>query len=92
MLLRLCLSVVSFVCLSVGRSVGRSVCLSGSVLSESVLSESVLSESVLSESVCLPLFPNCSTFLSLQDVARFCNRYPNIELSFEVQDKDDISA
>ena len=87
MLLRLCLSVVSFVCLSVGRSVGRSVCLSGSVLSESVLSESVLSESV-----CLPLFPNCSTFLSLQDVARFCNRYPNIELSFEVQDKDDISA
>ena len=46
----------------------------------------------LSESVCLPLFPNCSTFLSLQDVARFCNRYPNIELSFEVQDKDDISA
>ncbi|RMX47508.1 hypothetical protein pdam_00002126 [Pocillopora damicornis] len=28
----------------------------------------------------------------MQDVARFCNRYPNIELSFEVQDKDDISA
>ena len=70
-------SVVRFVCLSVGLSVCLSVCLS---------------ESVLSESVCLPLFPNCSTFLSLQDVARFCNRYPNIELSFEVQDKDDISA
>lgn len=28
----------------------------------------------------------------MQDVARFCNRYPNIELSFEVQDKEDITA
>ena len=28
----------------------------------------------------------------LQDVARFCNRYPNIELSFEVHDKDNITA
>lgn len=28
----------------------------------------------------------------MQDVARFCNRYPNIELSFEIQDKDEISA
>lgn len=28
----------------------------------------------------------------LADVARFCNRYPNIELSFEVQHKDRIKA
>lgn len=28
----------------------------------------------------------------MQDVARFCNRYPNIELSFEVHDKDNITA
>ncbi|KAL9982422.1 hypothetical protein ACROYT_G004461 [Oculina patagonica] len=28
----------------------------------------------------------------MQDVARFCNRYPNIELSFEVHDKDSITA
>ncbi|KAK2558441.1 U5 small nuclear ribonucleoprotein 200 kDa helicase [Acropora cervicornis] len=28
----------------------------------------------------------------MQDVARFCNRYPNIELSFEVNDEDNISA
>ncbi len=26
------------------------------------------------------------------DVARFCNRYPNIELTYEVQDKDSISS
>ena len=26
----------------------------------------------------------------MPDVARFCNRYPNIELTFEVQDKDSI--
>lgn len=26
----------------------------------------------------------------MADVARFCNRYPNIELTFEVQDKDTI--
>lgn len=73
------------VCRSSGQSVVRFVRLSVGL-------SVCLSESVLSESVCLPLFPNCSTFLSLQDVARFCNRYPNIELSFEVQDKDDISA
>ena len=73
------------VCRSTGQSVVRFVRLSVGL-------SVCLSESVLSESVCLPLFPNCSTFLSLQDVARFCNRYPNIELSFEVQDKDDISA
>ena len=24
----------------------------------------------------------------MADVARFCNRYPNIELTYEVQDKD----
>ena len=71
--------------LSVGLLVSRSFVLF-------VCRSVCLSESVLSESVCLSLFPNCSTFLSLQDVARFCNRYPNIELSFEVQDKDDISA
>ncbi|CAF1146942.1 unnamed protein product [Didymodactylos carnosus] len=28
----------------------------------------------------------------LTDVARFCNRYPNIELSYEVVDKDNIAA
>ncbi|RZF42849.1 hypothetical protein LSTR_LSTR003673 [Laodelphax striatellus] len=28
----------------------------------------------------------------MADVARFCNRYPNIELSYEVQDKDRISS
>ena len=27
-----------------------------------------------------------------QNVARFCNRYPNIELSYEVEDKDGIKA
>jgi pre-mRNA-splicing helicase BRR2 len=27
----------------------------------------------------------------MADVARFCNRYPNIELSYEVQEKDEIS-
>lgn len=36
-----------------------------------------------------------NTLLSLtdsqmQDVARFCNRYPNIELSYEVANKDNI--
>jgi Sec63 Brl domain. len=28
----------------------------------------------------------------LADVARFCNRYPNIELSYEVLNKDRISS
>ncbi|CAC5400832.1 SNRNP200 [Mytilus coruscus] len=28
----------------------------------------------------------------MADVARFCNRYPNIELTYEVQDKDSISS
>lgn len=28
----------------------------------------------------------------MTDVARFCNRYPNIELSYEVQNKDRISS
>lgn len=28
----------------------------------------------------------------MADVARFCNRYPNIELTFEVQDKDTIKS
>ena len=27
----------------------------------------------------------------MADVARFCNRYPNIELSYEVADKDEIT-
>ena len=27
----------------------------------------------------------------MADVARFCNRYPNIELTYEVQDKESIS-
>ena len=31
-----------------------------------------------------------ASFSPLQDVARFCNRYPNIDLTFEVQDKDGI--
>lgn len=26
----------------------------------------------------------------MADVARFCNRYPNIELSYEVAEKDNI--
>lgn len=26
----------------------------------------------------------------IADVARFCNRYPNIELSYEVAEKDNI--
>lgn len=29
--------------------------------------------------------------IQMADVARFCNRYPNIELTFEVQDKDRIA-
>lgn len=28
--------------------------------------------------------------IQMGDVARFCNRYPNIELSYEVADKEDI--
>ena len=28
----------------------------------------------------------------LADVARFCNRYPNVELNFEVEDEDNIHA
>lgn len=28
----------------------------------------------------------------MADVARFCNRYPNIEMSFEVVDKDKINS
>lgn len=28
--------------------------------------------------------------VQMADVARFCNRYPNIELSYEVADKDNI--
>ncbi len=28
----------------------------------------------------------------MADVARFCNRYPNIELTYEVIDKEDISS
>lgn len=28
--------------------------------------------------------------VQMADVARFCNRYPNIELSYEVADKEDI--
>jgi pre-mRNA-splicing helicase BRR2 len=31
------------------------------------------------------------TDTQMADVARFCNRYPNIELNFEVQEKDRIS-
>jgi len=27
----------------------------------------------------------------MADVARFCNRYPNIELTYEIQDKDKLS-
>ena len=30
------------------------------------------------------------TQTQMADVARFCNRYPNIELSYEVVDKDDV--
>ncbi len=28
--------------------------------------------------------------VQMADVARFCNRYPNIELNFEVENKDSI--
>lgn len=28
--------------------------------------------------------------IQMADVARFCNRYPNIELSYEVADRDSI--
>ncbi|CAF3005593.1 unnamed protein product [Rotaria sp. Silwood2] len=28
----------------------------------------------------------------LTDVARFCNRYPNIEVSYEIRDKDDLTS
>ena len=28
----------------------------------------------------------------MADVARFCNRYPNIEMAYEIQDKEDISS
>lgn len=28
----------------------------------------------------------------LADVARFCNRYPNIEVSYDIPDKEDVSA
>lgn len=30
--------------------------------------------------------------IQMADVARFCNRYPNIELSYEVLDKDRIHS
>ncbi len=30
------------------------------------------------------------TDIQIADVARFCNRYPNIELSYEVSEKDNI--
>ena len=30
------------------------------------------------------------TDAQMADVARFCNRYPNIELSYEVQEKDSL--
>ncbi|KAK3589739.1 hypothetical protein CHS0354_021060 [Potamilus streckersoni] len=32
------------------------------------------------------------TETQMADVARFCNRYPNIEMSFEVQDKDSVHS
>merc|ERR1711970_1271728 len=32
------------------------------------------------------------TDMQMADVARFCNRYPNIELAYEVQDKDDLHS
>lgn len=32
------------------------------------------------------------TDVQMADVARFCNRYPNIELSYEVQNKDRIRS
>ena len=31
------------------------------------------------------------TEAQMADVARFCNRYPNIELTYEVQEKESIS-
>lgn len=31
------------------------------------------------------------TDAQMADVARFCNRYPNIELQYEVEDKDSIT-
>merc|ERR1712183_14862 len=32
------------------------------------------------------------TDIQMADVARFCNRYPNIELAYEVLDKDDLAS
>lgn len=32
------------------------------------------------------------TDIQMADVARFCNRYPNIELSYEVLDKDKVHS
>lgn len=32
------------------------------------------------------------TDAQMADVARFCNRYPNIEMNFEVLDKDRINS
>ena len=29
--------------------------------------------------------------VQMHDVARFCNRYPNIELNFEVLNKDELA-
>lgn len=28
----------------------------------------------------------------MADVAKFCNRYPNIEMSYEVEDKDNVHS
>merc|ERR1711994_551171 len=30
--------------------------------------------------------------IQMADVARFCNRYPNIELAYEVLDKDNLAS
>merc|ERR1711893_405980 len=32
------------------------------------------------------------TDMQMADVARFCNRYPNIELAYEVLDKDNLAS
>lgn len=35
---------------------------------------------------------NTLSTAQLSDVARFCNRYPNIELQYEIENKDRIKA
>lgn len=33
----------------------------------------------------------CFTDAQMADVARYCNRYPNIELTYDIPDRDNIT-